>query len=194
VGHNDITTLVVKSILRLTFAGVVVGTVLVAPNAAIALEKPLRKYLDKLDDEAKQRELKRVVRYMRSQGLVNGSYEHGLQITERGRARLSKMELDAISIDEPKQWDKKWRMVFYDIPEESKVGRNSLTRKLHSIGFHQLQRSVFIHPFDSREVIEKIASTYYLDKYVSYVEATYIDNQQILIAHFKKRFPAVSFK
>lgn len=46
------------------------------------------------------------------------------------------------------QWDGKWRVVIFDIEEKKKVVRNFLRRKLVSLGFGQLQESVYISPLD----------------------------------------------
>lgn len=45
-------------------------------------------------------------------------------------------------------WDKKWRIVIYDIEEKSKTVRDHLRRKLIELGFAQLQRSVWVSPHD----------------------------------------------
>lgn len=192
--RSEATSVIMESLLKLAVAGTTLTLALLAPNAMIALEKPLKKYLDKLDDRGKQREVRRVLSYMKSQGLVKATYDHGLQITERGREKLGQLTFDNLQITPPQQWDHKWRIVFYDIPEERKSGRDALTRKLRDIGFFQLQRSVFIHPFPCRQVIEHVTAACNVDRYVTYIETSFIDNEQTLIARFGKQMPNVDFE
>lgn len=45
-------------------------------------------------------------------------------------------------------WDRKWRVVIFDIEEKKKKARNSLRLKLISLGFGKLQESVYITPLD----------------------------------------------
>lgn len=47
-----------------------------------------------------------------------------------------------------KRWDRKWRMVIFDIEETSKQTRERFRRKLKELGFGMLQESVFISPYD----------------------------------------------
>lgn len=45
-------------------------------------------------------------------------------------------------------WDKKWRVVIFDIEEKEKRTRNALRQKLVSLGFGELQKSVYVTPLD----------------------------------------------
>lgn len=47
-----------------------------------------------------------------------------------------------------KVWDKKWRIVIFDIPEKERVTRDSLRFKIISLGFGKLQESVYISPLN----------------------------------------------
>ena len=185
---RDKTAAVVDGILRLTVTSSAIAAGLLIPNLLVALDKPLQKYWKHLDKRARERELRRVITYMKSRKLITANYEHGLQITDKGRARLEKTEIHKIKIKRPSHWDKKWRMVFYDIPEDHKIARNALVQKLRMLSFYQLQKSVWVHPFPCRESIEKICSYYEIDSYVSYIETGFIDNQRELKRKFRSLF------
>lgn len=47
-----------------------------------------------------------------------------------------------------KPWDKKWRVVIFDIPEKERGKRDVLRKKLISLGFGKLQESIYITPLD----------------------------------------------
>jgi|SRR3989344_5183155 len=191
---RDFTSAAVDNILKLVVTTSSLAAALVIPNLLIALDKPLSKYLKGLDERTQQRELKRIVTYMKRQNLVSGNYNHGLQVTKKGRKRLLISEFHNIQIPSPKKWDREWRLVLYDIPESHKQGRNALTAKFQELGFRQLQRSVWIHPFPCRETIESVTVHYKIDRYISYIETSYIDNQEKLIAKFSKQFSETNFK
>lgn len=47
-----------------------------------------------------------------------------------------------------RKWDRKWRIVIFDIAETAKVVRESLRLKLKELGFGMLQKSVWVSPHD----------------------------------------------
>lgn len=58
------------------------------------------------------------------------------------------------------KWDKKWRIVIFDIEEKQKKTREALRYKLKELGFGMIQESVWITPYDVivdfREFIKSI--------------------------------------
>ncbi len=194
MAKNESTSAIVDGVLRFTVVGGSIAAGLFLPNLLVTLDKPLNKYFAHLDKNAREREVRRVLSYMKSHKLLTENYEHGIVLTETGKKRLEQAEFESLKIKPLKEWDYKWRIVLYDIPENKKVDRRILQLKLQKLGFRQLQRSVLIHPFPCREVIESVSNHYKLSVYVSYIEATGIDNQAALISKFQKSLPNTSFK
>src|SRR3989344_6111044 len=64
------------------------------------------------------------------------------------------MQVDSLEIKKPKRWDKKWRLVIFDIAQLKKIYREAFRGKLKELGFRPLQKSVWIHPFDCQPEIE----------------------------------------
>lgn len=62
--------------------------------------------------------------------------------------------------------DKKWIMVIFDIPEKKKGYREDFRDFLVSLGFRQLQKSVWVCPYDVMKKLEEIITIYSLDKFV----------------------------
>ena len=94
---------------------------------------------------------------LRSQNLIeikDDGKQIYISLTEKGRKKAGYMQIDALDIKEPKVWDKKWRIVIFDISELKRVYREAFRGKLKELGFYQLQKSVWIHPFDCRAEIE----------------------------------------
>lgn len=81
-----------------------------------------------------------------------------IRLTKRG-AEKSKRDFSLLTLSKAK-WDKKWRIVFFDIEETSRVTRNKLRVKLKELGLAMLQKSVWVTPHDIMvdfyEFIEKI--------------------------------------
>jgi len=185
MNNRDRTTAIVDRTLTIMVTGSAISASLVLPGLIIGLEKPLNVFWKHMDKRSRERELRTVITYMKSRDLIRGNYDHGLQITNKGRKRLQKIEFKKLTVKSPQKWDRRWRLIFFDIPENLRQNRKAFIRKLSSIGCRQLQKSVWIHPFPCREVIEKIANFDNVDTHVTYVETSYIDNEKKLKEMFK---------
>jgi len=67
-----------------------------------------------------------------------------------------------------KDWDKKWRILFFDIPENKKSLREKLRRKLRILNFIKLQDSVWVTPMpveNDLEILSKILELKYFIRY-----------------------------
>jgi hypothetical protein len=191
--RDDRTSAFIDALLKVVMVSGTVSVALLAPNAVQMLDKPLQRAFKSLDKRAREREWRRIVTQMKYNGLIKGNYEFGLKLTEKGQRRLKSAEIESINIKSPKNWDRQWRILFYDIPEKHKYERDTLTRRLRELGFYQMQRSAWIHPFPCREEVFEVTRACEVNKYVTYVESGYIDNQEKLIELFKTRYQSVNF-
>jgi DNA-binding transcriptional regulator PaaX len=114
--------------------------------------------------------------------------EHGgpilIALTKKGKLMALDCRLRNIK-NKNKVWDKKWRIIAFDIPEKYKRGRDALRGKLKEIGFCELQKSVFITPYDCKEEIKMLVDFFDLDKYVRFGILDFIDNEKHLKQLFK---------
>ena len=104
-----------------------------------------------------------------------------MTLSSKGKNKVLKFNFDDMEIKRH-HWDKKWRMVIFDIPENLRADRDALRFKLKKIGFHELQKSVFIYPFHCEDEINFIAEFFGVKLYVRYGVLESIDNQ----SHLKK--------
>ena len=176
---------IIDGLLKLIALGGITATALLAPNAVQIFDKPLKKYFAKLDERERQRELQRAIAYMKHYRLITENYEHGLAISSKAKDRLIKSNIREIAIKTPKKWDRKWRIIFFDIPEPRKSSRDAFAAKIRSLGFKVMQRSVFVHPFSCREQVKTIAEYYGVARYVTYIVTDHLDNEKALIKRFK---------
>lgn len=76
-----------------------------------------------------------------------------ISLTKKGKSMAGWLQIDELKIKKPKKWDKKWRLVAFDISQLKRIYREALRGKLKELGFHQLQKSVWIHPFNCKDEI-----------------------------------------
>lgn len=76
-----------------------------------------------------------------------------LKLTVKGVEKVSSL-IPFWNVKE-KIWDGRWRMIVYDIPEESRVKRDFLRRKIKQLGFGYWQKSAWISPFDISRQLHK---------------------------------------
>ena len=93
--------------------------------------------------------------------------------------------MDKIEITRPAQWDKLWRLVIFDIPEEERTGRIALAAKLKEIGFYPMQKSVFIHPYECKNEIDFIVEMFNLAPYVRFLRVKDVDVELDLKERFR---------
>lgn len=106
-------------------------------------------------------------------------------LTEAGKKKALKYKLDDLKINNPRKWDKKWRLVIFDIPEKKKNAREALRSMLKRLGLYQLQRSCFVYPHNCEDEINFVIEMFEIRTYVSIIEATKITNEASLKLKFE---------
>ena len=85
-------------------------------------------------------------------------------LTEKGKKRAGWLQIDSLKINKPKKWDKKWRIVIFDIAQLKKLQRNIFREKLKELGFYPLQKSVWICPYKCKDEINLLRDFFGLSK------------------------------
>jgi len=127
--------------------------------------------------------------YLKQKGLIKKFYQNKelyLEITKKGFQKLQKVVINDLNIKRPKKWDGKWRIVIFDIPEKERVLRNAIRDKLHNLGFWQVQKSVFIYPFECNQEINILCNIFGGRKYLKYLIADIVDGEEEIIKKFLK--------
>ncbi len=88
------------------------------------------------------------------------------RLTENGEIKLKKFLLETLEITSPRRWDKKWRVVAFDIPEKFRSARRAIQKRMVSMGFYPMQKSVFVHPFPCEAEIEFLKDFFNIKPYV----------------------------
>lgn len=173
----------VKQVLALLGAGAVVGLSLFVAPTAVMLAKPfLDAKREKEREEWKQFNpsyLRRTLTRMRKEKLVNIVERDGQQVvelTKNGSRRIIKYSLENLSIDKPKLWDGRWRLVLYDVPQKRKQLRDVFRQTLKSLGFYQLQESVWLFPYPCEQQVSFLREYYGVSNEVLYAVATKLED------------------
>jgi|CryGeyStandDraft_7_1057128.scaffolds.fasta_scaffold101909_1 CRISPR-associated endonuclease Cas2 len=168
-----------KTILLLLGAAAVLTLGIIAPNATLMLklftqkDKRLRRY--------KSQSVRNALYRLRKQKLVSIGEEKGMtvvKITEKGKTRVLKYQIENLKIPRPDIWDQKWRLVIFDIPVNRKLAREILREKLKNLGFYKLQKSVWLYPYPCEKEIDFIKEVYEIGDYVQLVVAEKIDDEE----------------
>lgn len=178
----------VKEVLKLVGAGVFLAASIAIPNLPVAL-KPFLKHDDEY--EAWKRfnipYLKRTIERLEKQKLVEIADEHGMQvikITSQGRQKILKIALDNLAVEKPAVWDRKWRIVSFDLPEKQKRLRKILVEYLKAWGFYPLHKSVYLHAYPCLDQIEYLRQYMGINEYVRIFTVIGIENDALFKEFF----------
>ncbi len=166
-------------ILFIAVAGPIVLASLFLPNASKML-KPLIKW-HKNWNKIKRQRIQETVKRLNQKGLIELIEKNGklyIEITRDGKKLIRDFDYDNIKLSNDKKWDKKWRMVIFDIPEKKNKERRALSVKLKELGFYPLQESVFIYPHDCQDEINFVCGFLDIDRYVNHCVVDALDKKE----------------
>jgi len=109
----------------------------------------------------------------------------GYDLTQKGEDLAEKISIGELKIEKPGRWDGKWHMVSFDIPEKRRDARDELRSVLVSLGFANIQKSLWAYPYECREAIELIRRKYHLSREVRYFVVDEIEFDQDLRESFE---------
>ena len=172
-----------EKILLLLLGGLALGCS-ITPNRQWSVLKTVSREWKKLDRKKFRYEVNSLNRYkfIRKKENKDGSFE--VLLTEKGELKALNIQLENLK-NKKEKWDGKWRMVAFDIPEKYKRGRDALRHKLKSIGFRELQKSVFVFPYGCQKEIAFLVKVFNLEKYVRFAVLEMVDNEDYLKSIFK---------
>lgn len=111
----------------------------------------LRGAVYQMDQRINNRTRAQAIGKLKKQGLL-AEYKKGderyLRITEKGKIEIVRHKLKAKTAE---SWDKKWRIIIFDIPEVTRKDRNFLRDQLKWLGFFELQKSVWVFPYEIKD-------------------------------------------
>ena len=172
--HKDLRNIILQTI---AIAGVI-GTALVAPGVIGALDKlgflPRGRQREYITSSASK---------LVKRGLL---FYDGktYKLTSKGESILRRWQLTNFQSDKPKRWDKKWRVLIFDIPENKKRVRDSLILLFRQAGIRRLQNSVWVYPYDCENIITLLKTDFGVGKDLLYLIVDELENDKHLREEF----------
>lgn len=165
---------------------VISGVVLVAsvaPNAFAQL-----RYLPSMKRAQLRYQAKTALGRLAAQGLIVFKKRDGknyARITPAGQKTLALEQQKATLIEGKKRrWDKRWRVIIFDIPERRRKTRDRLRITMRELGFVRLQDSVWVYPYDCEDLMALLKADLKLGSAVLYMIVEHIENDKHLRAEF----------
>ena len=154
----------------------------IAPNAVRVLHKAVPDLRPINQKQSVRNAINRVIKsgYIKKEG-------DRYYITERGRKQLELLKMRSFKKTTSKgrkRWDKKWRVVIFDIPEKQRNKRNRLRSILIETGFVKVQNSVWVYPFRCDEVVALLKFELRLGRNAVYMIVDAIEGDEWLRKHF----------
>ena len=166
----------------------VLAVTLTAPNAARIL-KYADPYLKKKTNPSGR--LYQATSRLVARGLLKWQVKGGkrsLQLTEKGKVYAERLVLEnGLQKKKKQKWDKRWRLVSFDIWERHRSKRDRLRRLLHRVGFQKVHASLWVYPYDCEELIAYMRTDLHIGRGVLYFVADAIEGDERLRKHFKLR-------
>ena len=113
-------------------------------------------------------------------GFVQFEKRNGIKyarITPQGQRMIAiEQAKAALAIRQKRRWDRRYRMVVFDIPQKRRIVRDKLRDLMREAGFYRLQQSVWVHPYDCEELIALTKADLRLGGSVVYAIVEEIEN------------------
>ena len=106
-----------------------------------------------------------------------------IRLTEKGQQELLRYQLKE-KVIKKKSWDKKWRLIIFDIAEKKRGVRDRLRQDMLSFGFQKLQDSVWVYPYECEQVVGLLKAQYRIGKELLYIVAGDIEGDEQLRREF----------
>ena len=174
-----------KEITKNILLGILISGVVVisaaSPYAGQAITKDLIKLIRyKINNKKRRKIFYNTFYRLKNQGFINMEYsgkQLHISLTKEGREKAGKYQIDNLEIKKPRKWDKKWRVLMFDIKDKQKIKREALRGKLKELGFFQLQKSVWICPYDFTKEVDIMKSFFnFKEGEIVVITAIEIDN------------------
>lgn len=184
----EVTKMIMKGVL--ISGGIVIAAT--DPRFGHRILPKLLKYASyKLKNKNEQKKFYDTFSYLKKRGLISVEYrgrQIHISLTDEGKEKAGKYQIDDLEIKRSKKWDGKWRILIFDIDEKNKIKREALRGKIKELGLFQLQKSVWIFPYYFQKEIETLRNFFGLSlKEMQSIIAVDIEDDADARKHFKLR-------
>ncbi|MEK9143234.1 MAG: hypothetical protein AAB481_01210 [Patescibacteria group bacterium] len=174
-----------KEILSFLAGVGVVGLILIFPPALTGVATLMRLGRRDYSGWGMRRTLKRLKKQKYIAVSEDNKGNVTVRITKQGMTRALSYKLESMELQKPKKWDKKWRVVAFDIPEKYKRLRDVFRMRLGQLALYQLQESVYVSPYPCFDEVEFLRELYGVSFTVRYIVADRIEDDESLRQRFQ---------
>lgn len=126
---------------------------------------------------------------LKKNGFINiqqKNHQIHISLTEEGKKKAGRFQIDSLEIKKSKKWDGMWRVVIFDIPQLKSLQRNAFRGKLIELGFKPLQKSIWVCPYPCEDEICLLRDFFSLsEKEIRLILAKNIEKDSYLQEIFK---------
>lgn len=119
---------------------------------------------------------------LKNQGLIRIEYQRKqmyISLTKEGKKKAGKYQIDDLEIKKTWRWDKRWRVLIFDIKNKDKIKREALRGKLKELGLYKLQKSVWVCPYNFKKEVEILKVFFgFKNNEMITIDASRIENDQ----------------
>ena len=155
----------------------------IAPNAFAQL-----RYLPAMKRAQLRYRAKTTLERLAVQGLIDFEKRDGksyARITPEGqKVLLLEQHKASLRNVKKRRWDKRWRVIIFDIPERRRRTRDRLRITMSELGFVHLQDSVWVYPYDCEDLMALLKADLKIGVAVLYMVVEHIENDKHLRAQF----------
>lgn len=137
---------------------------------SVALLAPNALQMFKLfgNQATKKQSLFRALLKLERSGYVVKNSKGFYRLTKLGERETQNFEFQT---KKKRRWDRKWRVVMFDITGGKNNIRNRIREYLQNVGFVKLQQSVWVYPYECKNIIDLLRIEFKLRKW----ELVYIE-------------------
>ena len=143
----------------------------------------LLKYVEKYVGPKKRlnRRIGQAIIRLTTKGLIRKDRK----LTSRGEKLAEYLErMERVLPHKLLRWDKKWRIIIFDVWERRREARDRLRAALENNGFVKIQNSVWVYPYPCEEFFAFLRMELRLGSGMLYIVADEIENDQKFRQHF----------
>jgi len=107
-----------------------------------------------------------------------------IRITKKGQIKVLRYAVEELSLKKTVRWDRKWRLVIYDIPASKRQVQEQIRKSLKKMDFYQIQESVYLTPYPCFEEIEFLRGFYSLEDQIKILTINELENDSAYRTYF----------
>lgn len=184
----------VRDLMMLLGQGSLLLSLFLFPGAGVGLKAIFDMYrqLHKEADFTKWKEydparLKFLIKRLRQKKLITVVEQNNygvVKLTQKGKQKVLKYNLETMKITKPEKWDGKWRLMIYDITHFKRKQQTALRKMFRQLEFLPLQKSVYLTPYPCEKEVSFLREYFEVGKEVLYLIVDQLEHETVYKEHF----------